>query len=58
MPAVVKPLSTVRDLGFYVHVDGRMADWVAALVGHASLGQLRMVRPSLTLEVARTLVHQ
>ena len=55
----VKPSSTVLDLG--VNIDGQltMADHVAALRRSClfQLRQLRMVRSSLTLKAAKTLVH-
>ena len=59
LSALVKPSSAVLDLG--VNIDGQltMADHVAALRRSClfQLRQLRMVRSSLTLEAAKTLVH-
>ena len=59
LSALVKPSSSVLDLG--VNIDGQltMADHVAALRRSClfQLRQLRMVRSSLTLEAAKTLVH-
>jgi len=59
LSALVKPSSAVLDLG--VNTDGQltMADHVAALCRSClfQLRQLRMVKSSLTLEAAKTLVH-
>ena len=59
LSVLVKPSSAVLDLG--VNIDGllTMADHVAALRRSClfQLRQLRMVRSSLTLEAAKTLVH-
>jgi len=59
LSALIKPSSAVLDLG--VNIDGQftMADYVAALRRSClfQLRQLRMVRSSLILEAAKTLVH-
>jgi len=59
LSALVKPSSVVLDLG--VTIDGQltMADHVATLRRSClfQLRQLQMVKSSLTLEAAKTLVH-
>jgi len=59
LSSAVKPSSAVLDLG--VHINGQltMADHVTALRRSClfQLRQLRMVRSSLTLEAAKTMVH-
>jgi len=59
LSAFVKPSSALLDLGFNTDGQLTMADHVAALRRSClfQLHQLRMVRSSLTLEAAKTLVH-